>query len=86
MNNNVIKFKGESGNIEVKLIDITFAERKKFNDILYGNNFANLNFSDYCDLVQIATNMDDESMNALSDRDITSLADKCYVLINRKKK
>jgi|5B_taG_2_1085324.scaffolds.fasta_scaffold10660_2 hypothetical protein len=81
-----ITLKGDIGKIDVELKDLTFAERKEFNDILYEKSFTDLNFSDYVNLVQIATNLTDEMLNNYSDTDIAKIADRAYVLINNKKK
>ena len=81
-----ISFKGESGPIDVEVKDVTFAERCKFNDIVYGKSFANLNFSDYVQMVRIAIGAPDEVLNNFSDKDITKIADEAYSLINNKKK
>ena len=81
-----ISFKGDTGPIDIELKDITFAERCKFNDIIYGKTFNQLVFSDYVRMVRAVTALPDEALNALSDRDITMIADKAYLLINHKKK
>ncbi|GEM_PF-4365557 len=81
------KVEGENvKEISFDVKDLNLDERIEFMSILKGKSILkDFGFANYVNMVRIATTLTDDEINVFTDEEITSIAWKCYSVINKKK-
>ena len=81
------KVEGENvKEISFDVKDINLDERIEFMNILKGKaELKDFGFANYVGMIRTATTLTDDEINGFTDEEISSIAWKCYSVINKKK-
>ena len=81
------KVKGENvKELTFEVKDLNLDDRVEFNNIITkSGGVANIGFGDFVKMVRMATTMNDEEINKLTDTEIIAISNRCYEVVNKKK-
>ena len=81
------KVKGENvKELTFEVKDLNLDERIDFNNIITkSGGISNIGFGGWVNMVRIATTLTDDDINAFTDTEIISVANRCYEVVNKKK-
>ena len=81
------KVKGENvKELTFEVKDLNLDERIDFKNIITkSGGISNIGFGGWVNMVRIATTLTDDDINAFTDTEIISVANRCYEVVNKKK-